>query len=130
MAAKMAGQARMQSVLFDSDGEVWDPQSGGLARSLGSSISGNLLAEYTVRNLGFALVRCTGNSAHVSVRPAAITPLALGALLYWLHDHARDRVLISTLDGEWSYELVPAERAVKRVVAAMASTERERARIT
>ena len=43
----------MQSLLFDDSGEIWDAKSRSLARSLQASLSGDELAKYVVRNLGF-----------------------------------------------------------------------------
>ena len=62
-------------------------------------------------------------SVRMRLRPAVVSPTALSALFYWLHDQTIERVLISFLDGEWSHELVRSrEEAVRRCWRASSST--------
>jgi hypothetical protein len=108
----------MQTLLFDDQGDVWDAKSRSLAEALGASLSAKELAKYVVRNLGFIEAADNEGSVSLRLRPAVVSSMALGALIYWLHDRTVARVLISFLDGEWSHELVASrEEAVNRLLA-------------
>jgi hypothetical protein len=107
----------MQTLLFDDKGEVWDAKSHKLADALQASLSCEDLLGYVVRNLGFIAVTDNNGSLRLQLRPAIVSQMALGGLLYWLHDRAIERVLISYLDGEWSHELMRSrEDAVRRLL--------------
>lgn len=108
----------MRTYLFDDGGEMWDAKSPGLAEALQASLSGDELAKYVVRNLGFVSATESAGSVRLRLRPAVVSPTALSALLYWLHDRTIERVLISFLDAEWTHELVRScDEAVRAVLA-------------
>jgi hypothetical protein len=108
----------MQTLLFDDRGELWDAKSRTLAESLQASLSGEDLLSYVVRNLGFIAIADNNGSLRLRLRPAVVSQMALGALLYWLHDRVVERALISFLDGEWTHELVASrDDAVRRLLA-------------
>jgi hypothetical protein len=108
----------MRSVVFDDQGELWDARSRGLAGNLNASIGGEDLVEYTIRNLGFVAVKEMGGSLRISLRPTVVSPIAFGALLYWLHDRVVDRVLVSFLDQDWSHEMLRSRQdAVTKLMA-------------
>ena len=107
----------MQTYLFDDKGELWDGKSRQLADALHASLSSEDLLKYVVRNLGFIAITENSGSLRLQLRPAVVSQMALSGLLYWLHDHDVDRVLISSLDEEWSHELVRTrEEAVRRLL--------------
>jgi hypothetical protein len=59
-----------------------------------------------------------GGSLRISLRPAVVSPIAFGALLYWLHDRVVDRVLVSFLDHDWSHEMLRSRQdAVHKLMA-------------
>ena len=108
----------MQTLLFDDRGELWDAKSRTLAESLQASLSGEDLLSYVVRNLDFIAIADNNGSLRLRLRPAVVSQMALGALLYWLHDRVVERALISFLDGEWTHELVASrDDAVRRLLA-------------
>ena len=108
----------MQTYLFDDKGELWDGRSRELAEALDASLPSEELRKYVVRNLGFIAVMENSGSLRLQLRPAVVSQRALSGLLYWMHDRAVERVLISCLDGEWSHELVASrEEAVRRLLA-------------
>jgi hypothetical protein len=108
----------LQTYLFDDKGELWDGRSRELADVLDASLSSEDLRKYVVRNLGFIAITENSGSLRLQLRPAVVSQMALSGLLYWMHDRAVDRVLISYLDGEWSHELVASrEEAVRRLLA-------------
>ena len=81
----------MQTLLFDDRGELWDAKSRTLAESLQASLSGEDLLSYVVRNLGFIAIADNNGSLRLRLRPAVVSQMALGALLYWLHDSSPDK---------------------------------------
>jgi hypothetical protein len=105
----------MRLVVFDHRGRAWDPRAPRLAQHLGSSISGEVLADYTVRNMGYVAVAAFERSMHVRLRPAIAAPGALGALLVWLQERPVERILLSTFEDGWSHALMPSHQAVRRV---------------
>lgn len=108
----------MRSILFDDRGEIWDAGSRRLADDLNASIHGEELVDYAIRNLGFVAAKEMGGSLRLSLRPAAVSPISLSALLYWLHDREADRVLMSFFDRVWSHELVRSRaEAIQRLLA-------------
>jgi hypothetical protein len=117
----------MQTFLFDDMGDIWDAKSRSLAEALGASLSINELAKYVVRNLGFIAASDNDGSISLRLRPAVVSPTALGALVYWLHDRPVARVLISCLDAEWSHELVASrEETVHRLLSRVKFTANDR----
>jgi hypothetical protein len=118
----------MQTFLFDDKGQTWDAASPLLAEELSSWLSGDELLKYVVRNLGFIAVNASGGgSVRLRLRPAVASPLALSSVLYWLYDQTIERVLISTLDREWSHELVRSrEEAIRRLLACVTARPEER----
>jgi hypothetical protein len=107
----------MKTFLFDDRGEAWDASSHRLAGALSASISGAELANYAIRNLGYVSVKESNGSVRIRLRPAAVSPIAFNGLLYWLHDRQPERVLVSSLDGEWTHEMFGSCReAVSRLL--------------
>lgn len=100
--------------LFDDRGEVWEGGSARLADALESSIVGDELTDYAVRNLGFVAVSETETMARIRLRPSIVSPVALSALLYWLHDRPKDRFVLSFLESEWSHEVLGGRDPVLR----------------
>jgi hypothetical protein len=96
----------IESLLFDDRGELWEGGSARLADALGASIAGEELANYAVRNLGFVAVSQTSTMARIRLRPSIVSPVAFSALLYWLHDCAKERFVLSFLESEWSHEVL------------------------
>lgn len=113
----MDGSAVMRCVLLDDRGAEWDAGSSLLAEALQASIAGEELTSYAVRNLGFVAVSDNERAARIRLRPAVVSPIAFSALLYWLHDHPRERCVLSFLDNDWSHEVVGgSNEAVHRLM--------------
>jgi hypothetical protein len=94
--------------------DVFSPR---LAEHLGSSITGDALADYVVRNMGYVAAEASARSAHVRLRPAIAAPGALRAFLWWLRDQPLERVLLSTAEEGWRYELMSTPHAMRRLTA-------------
>lgn len=93
-------------MIFDDKGVAWNTHSPRLADALHSSIRGEALADYAVKNLGFVAAEATNASARIRIRPAIVSHGALIALYHWLHDCTYDRILISSFEGNWSHRLL------------------------
>lgn len=107
----------MRTLVFDDTGEIWDAASRSLGEALHASLSGDELLRYVVRNLGFITATESDSSVRLRLRPAIVSPIALSALLYWLHDLPIERVMLSFLDGAWSHELVRScEEAMRHLM--------------
>jgi len=116
-----------QTYLFDDKGERWEGNSRALVDVLDASLSSEDLRRYVVRNLGFIAVTESIGSLRLQLRPAVVSQMALSGLIYWMHDRAVERVLISCLDCEWSHELVASrEEAVRRLLVRAKFTAADR----
>ncbi len=102
----------MGLMIFDDMGVAWDAKSPQLAEALHSSIRGEALADYAVRNLGFVAAEAIHASARIRIRPAIVSQGAHGALSHWLLDCAYDRILLSSFEGNWSHRLVQSRADV------------------
>ena len=107
----------MQTYLFDDKGELWDGKSRQLAELLACVAVERGPAQIRRPQSGFIAVTENNGSLRLQLRPAVVSQMALGGLLYWMHDRDVERVLISSLDEEWSHELVASrEEAVRRLL--------------
>jgi hypothetical protein len=100
--------------LFDDRGQTWEGGSLRLADALESSIVGDELTNYAVRNLGFIAVSETATMARIRLRPSIVSPVAFSSLVYWLHDRPKDRFVLSFLESEWSHEVLGGRKEVLR----------------
>lgn len=87
----------MRSLLFDEKGEEWPAHSRELQRALGTNRTGEALAEFVVRNMGFAEIAHVGRAAEICFCEATVSPHALIGLLQWVHDNPEPRVLLKLL---------------------------------
>jgi hypothetical protein len=102
----------MGLMIFDDKGVAWNANSPRLADALHSSIRGEALADYAVKNLGFVAAEAIHASARIRIRPAIVSQGAHTALSHWLLDCAYDRILISSFEGNWSHRLVQSRADV------------------
>jgi hypothetical protein len=108
------GSAVIECQLFDDRGQTWEGGSLRLADALESSIVGDELTNYAVRNLGFIAVSETATMARIRMRPSIVSPVAFSSLVYWLHDRPKDRFVLSFLESEWSHEVLGGRKEVLR----------------
>jgi hypothetical protein len=113
--------------LFDDRGQTWEGGSLRLAEALESSIAGDELTNYAVRNLGYVAVSETETMARIRMRPSIVSPVAFSALLYWLHDRPKDRFVISFLESEWSHEVLGGrDDVIRRLLQRIEARSNER----
>jgi hypothetical protein len=117
----------MSSLLFDDRGQIWDARSCWLAEDLCSSLRGEELVRYAVRNLGFIAVKKIDRSLRIRLRPAVVSPIAFSALVYYLADNGPERVLVSVLDRDWRHALFGSlEAAIQHLLSLCRASQDDR----
>jgi hypothetical protein len=113
----------MPLVLIDDQGKFWDSCSGKLQAALETRLSGQDLAEYCVKNLGFVAVKARDFSHQIWVRPTHVAPAALAALLYWLADRKSPRTGVSYYaDEQWAHEIHGSRALAAQAIVARANS--------
>jgi len=87
----------MQPFLLDDKGESWPIHGHGLRIALGSDRSGDALADFVVRNMGFIRITPSKQSTWLDLNPDAVAPEALTGLLFWVHDNPEHRLVLRTV---------------------------------
>lgn len=113
----------MRTLVYDDEGKVWPAQSRTLRVELGCPTADFDFLAYLVDTLGFILIQPLANGAtRVRLTPAAVSSVALGAMLFDLADAAPERVVLSYPDERCGDELIagvePAARRIAELVAA------------
>jgi hypothetical protein len=98
--------------IIDDHGELRAAGPPALAKLIGIPIKGpgdpairsRMLEDYAIINIGIVVIEDLETSLTVRCRPAVMSERALGALSYWLMDHAHRAVKISWYDEIWSQE--------------------------
>jgi hypothetical protein len=118
----------MPLVLIDDQGKLWDSCSGNLQAALETRLSGQDLAEYCIKNLGFVAAKRGASSLQVWLRPTHVAPIALAAVPFWLAEQKSARISVSCYrDHRWSHEIHGSiEAAIQAIVAAVNSAHAQR----
>jgi hypothetical protein len=118
----------MPLVLIDDQGKLWDSCSAKVQAALETRLSGQDLADFCVKNLGFVAVKQGDSSLQVWLRPTHVAPVALAAGLFWLAEQKSARIGVSCYgDHRWSHEIHPArEMAIQAIVALVNSVHAQR----
>jgi hypothetical protein len=118
----------MPLVLIDDQGKLWDSCSGKLQAALETRLSGQDLAEYCIKNLGFVAVKQGDSSLQVWLRPTHVAPIALAAVLFWLAEQKTARTGVSCYgDHGWSHAIHGSiQAAIQAIVAAVNSAHAQR----
>jgi hypothetical protein len=93
-------------LLIDDRGKVWESHSPVLRAQLRASIDDGELRRFAILNLGFIGLAISKGSVRIQLRPALAKPAALGALYLWLHQCARERVVVTWYNGRWQDEII------------------------
>ena len=72
--------------LIDPSGEIWRGDTHELAHRLQSSIAGDELVDFLVRNLGWVSVEQKTGVCKIQCQPSSMTEVTLVALLFCVHD--------------------------------------------
>jgi hypothetical protein len=106
--------------IIDDKGEVWPSTSSALRHMLFADLPAGRLAHYLIANLGFVSVEESEKGAHIRLRPAMVSPVAVTALLYWLFDHKPKRVVLSTFTHDWQHEIFASRQSfIDRLLSAI-----------
>jgi hypothetical protein len=118
----------MSNWLIDDRGNLQDPLSARLRMSLNAGQLAQEFPDYVMRNLGFIGLHDHNNAAHLKLRPAVVSPVAFAALMYWLADRKPQRIMLSTLDGTWSHQVIGSHAAaMPKLANLIASAQNQRA---
>jgi hypothetical protein len=95
--------------LIDDFGRIWDDNSTELRREFHATNYRGDFAADAIRNLGFVGMANTGNSLHVTLRPAKLSGITFASLMYWLHDQEAERVLISFYTDKYHHNILASQ---------------------
>ena len=113
----------MRTLVYDDRGEAWPAQSRTLRVELGCPTADFDFLAYLVDTLGFILVQSLPNGAtRIRLAPAAVSSIALGAMLFDLADSGPERIVLSCPGEDCTDELIagvgPATRRIAQLIAA------------
>jgi len=100
------GVVVLPAVVIDDRGEIWPLGSPELRAHLPHATDNDEVAGYTVRHLGFVLVRQQGRRLRAAMRPALVKPATLIALYYCIIDRRPEQIVLSRLEGEHGWHEV------------------------
>ena len=108
----------MRTLVYDDRGEAWPAQSRTLRVELGCPTADFDFLGYLVDTLGFILVQSLPNGAtRIRLAPAAVSPVALGAVLFDLADSGPERIVLSCPGEGCTDELIAGVGAATRRIA-------------
>lgn len=122
------GGSHMPLILFDDQGRVWDSRSASLRAALETRLSGQDLADFCVRNLGFVAAKQGDFGDQVWLRPSHVAAVALAAVLSWLADRKSARISVACSgDRRWLHEIHPSKDiAIQAIVDLVNSAQEQR----
>lgn len=117
----------MSVILIDDAGIEWPGTSRRLREAFGSPHSGSEFVDYAITNLGFVGIDNFGASCQLRLRPSLISEACWRGVRKWLRRARLERVVVSSLETNWSYELVRStDVAIRRVETLIAQAENVR----
>lgn len=117
----------MALLLIDDGGIEWPGASRKLREAFGSPFSGSEFVDYAIANLGFVAIDDYGASCQLRLRPSLINEACWRGVSRWLRRSRSERVVVSALGTEWTYELIrSADVAIRRVETMIEQAERAR----
>jgi hypothetical protein len=96
-----------------------------LRAALETRLSGQELAEFCVKNLGFVAAKQGISGDQIWLRPSHAAPAALAALLYWLADEKSARISVACFgDNRWDHAIhASKDRAIQAIVGVVNSVQ-------
>ena len=96
-----------KACLIDNTGRVWDTRSRQLRDQFGLEDAIGDIATLLVKTAGCIRIDAVKRAVHISFNPKTVSPVAIGGLMYYLHDqrlHRHPNVVfcLSILEGEAS----------------------------
>ena len=111
--------------LIDQSGQHWNSSDSRLARQLGSRLTGDALAKYSVMNLGFASVVSTNRFVRVACRPSILTPPTIIAMLHYVHDQRAATIGFDYFTRTWNHIIVANRAKFRNLLFSLACVERD-----
>ena len=106
----------MSLLLIDDAGLEWPATSRKLREAFGSPYSGSEFVDYAIANLGFVGIDNYGASCQLRLRPSLVSEACWRGVSKWLRRARSERIVVSWLGSEWSYELIRStDVALRRV---------------
>lgn len=113
----------MSLLLIDDAGLEWPATSRKLREAFGSPYSGSEFVDYAIANLGFVGIDNYGASCQLRLRPSLVSEACWRGVSKWLRRARSERVVVSWLGSDWSYELIRStDVALRRVENLITST--------
>ena len=117
----------MSLLLIDDAGLEWPATSRKLREAFGSPYSGSEFVDYAIANLGFVGIDNYGASCQLRLRPSLVSEACWRGVSKWLRRSRSERVVVSWLGSDWSYELIrSSDVALRRVENLITSTTNAR----
>ena len=106
--------------LFDPSGDIWPGVNQELIRKFESSLLGNDLADYLVRNLGWVSVRQAAGICKIKCRPSIMTDATLVTLLFCVHDCPDNTTFALDIVGQdCIFQLIREKSTATTILAAL-----------
>ena len=115
----------MNDIVIDENGVSWTVDSPELSSYLSTSLRGERLRSYAVKNLGWICIRARRNGLHVKCRPSLLSDGALTALLFYVHDRPNLSIALELLLNEPRHFLLRDRRMFVGFFAAVVVSERK-----
>lgn len=111
---------RRSHLLIDEAGSAYQSAGWALREKLGVVASGEALASYAVRNLGYVQLDFRGANCAIKLVPGRTNYGSVVSACSIIEEYRPHRISLSWFDGEWHYEIVskPAV-ALERIVGKM-----------
>ena len=106
----------MSLLLIDDSGLEWPATSRKLREAFGSPYSGSEFVDYAIANLGFVGIDNYGASCQLRLRPSLVSEACWRGVSKWLRRARSERVVVSWLGSDWSYELILSKDVALRRV--------------
>lgn len=118
-----AGEAKRKLAhtrrIIDDAGEVVPCHEQILGRRLASSLSGPVLIDYAIMNLGWVEIGDGNDHFRIRCRPRLVNERTLGGLLYALHDTGASRISLSVFGADWQHSIHRASSDIAFIISGM-----------
>lgn len=106
--------------LIDPEGHEWGGSNPSVVKNLQSSLSGDDLSAYLVKNLGWVKIRQTPTACIITCRPALVAEPCLVTLLFTIHDCAPDiSFVLGIFTNRWEYQVLRDRDALTTLLASL-----------
>jgi hypothetical protein len=117
----------MRSNLIDQNGTVWLPDSRSLLTELGTSLRGEALTAFLIRNMGWLSLMQTDNRIRITCRPALLCDATIAELLEQLFQQRSPLIALNALmqADAWTHTIFGDLNTFVRYLSAVVDGERK-----